>query len=485
LIEIYCKEKMVFMNLDAIHLVNLYDQFFLIDSHVCKPVLISAKAYQILNAYKNGVELIKLHEEFGKTLVDSIVKEIASLREKNIISDTNNDFYSMAKSVISQLSERKKPSLTDGVFMIAQNCNMACKYCYGGNAGSYNSKGLMSRQMAKDFLCYFLSTGEDRPYQNVVFFGGEPLLNMDVIVYIIELWEKWKFKYKGRKLKFSLTTNGTLLTPKITEYIKKKEISISISLDGPEEIHNAYRVFPDGQGSFSKVMEGIGLLRKYKIPFSVRSTACRYNYSDDIFNIFDEQNFDNVGIEPVTYPSLYPKKDYQMDAAALSKFSSKYRELKQQGCIDIINDKKDSFKGKLTSASIMNIRSRNKEAPFKCMAGIGIAAFDINGDIYPCQRFVGNKPFQIGSVRQGIDMEKVATILNNFLEASKSCNSCWAVSICGCKCLNQKATMNGDFEQIPEQICNIYREDYASALITFKDLINHEKSNKYIGGIYV
>jgi radical SAM additional 4Fe4S-binding domain len=465
----------VYMNLDTIHLVNQKGHFFLIDSHRCKTVLLSEKAYQILNAYKNGIEISKLSKDFSPALVDSILNQLETLRDKNTIAEDKTDYYKKTKNAISKLADQKSLALTEGVFMVAHDCNLQCRYCYGGTSGSFQSKGFMSRQMAEEYLHYFLSTGSGKPYQKIVFFGGEPTLNMDVVAYIIELWEKWKHNYNGRKLRFSMTTNGTLLTPEIIEYLKCKEIDINISLDGPEGIHNANRVFADGQGTFDKVMEGINLLRKYEMHFTVRSTVCRNVDYDQLFEFFDKQNFKQTYLVAVGYPELFPQKDYQMDAGSFLEFTEKHQQIISEGCKSIIDGDEDSFNGKQMNNAFKNIKYKGKEIPFVCGAGSWSAAFGIDGYIYPCHRFVGEKPYHIGNIKQGIDIGRVMMFYNNFLDASKSCDSCWAVSMCGHRCFRQKATGDGGFEQIPEKICDVYRVSYASTIISYAELMNQKK----------
>lgn len=468
----------VSMNLESVHLVSQDGHYFLIDSRSLKPVILSSKAYDMLYAYKNGTDICKLKENFGSELVDEIFNEIETLRGKSIISDLKKNYYEDAENTILQINSRNY-FLQEAMFMVAQDCNMACKYCYGGSSGQFNSKGLMSRQLAEEFLNYFLSVGGNIPYQKIIFLGGEPLLNMDVISYIVELWEKYKSKYNGRKLVFSLTTNGTLLTPEIVEYIKKKEIGIGISLDGPRDMHNANRVLINGQGSFDNVMDSITLLRKYDMPISIRCTVSRYTDLDRLFGFFEEHNFDNTYIEMVDYLTLHPEKDYQIDLDTYKEFEEKHRKLISKGYKASITDESDTFTGKQMSIAYKSARcGMENTSSFVCGAGRWIAAFGIDGKIYPCQKFVGKESYSIGNVQTGVDLEKVKSLYNNFLEANRSCDSCWAVFKCKRRCINQKATMDGGFKQLPEQVCDIYRESIASTIISSLELMNHMKNNR-------
>jgi len=463
------------MILDEVSLVTDNGQFFLVDRHTCNMIRLSKTAYEVLCMLKNGEneEVVRI---FGKEMVDMITNEIISLKNQKIISDCSCDSYQEAMDSISSL-EKNGIMLLEGTFLIAQDCNMACKYCYGGKSGQFGQKGLMSKEMAEKYFRYLLSNNGGYSLQKVGFLGGEPLLNMDVIVHIIELWERWKHGYPDRSVYFTITTNGTLLTPEIIKYLKEKEVMVCISLDGPQNIHDANRVFPNGQGTFERIMEGIDLLRRYEKPFNIRVTVNRQTDPDQLYDFLDEYKFDVAYIMPADYPMLYPETEYQLDLNAYRNLLRKQEEIIRQGCTDIMEGRKDTYHSKELSMTFRGNHCHEMEYPFRCPAGWRLATFSIDGNIYLCQRFAGNEHFCIGNIDEGIDIDKVRKIYTDFLDASKSCDSCLALKVCRRRCFKQKAKADGSFEQIPEELCEVYRSSIISSIALSRELAKHMKKD--------
>jgi len=465
------------MNLHKISLVEKENIFFLMDGCTCDPFVINHNAYTILSALKKGTDKKKLIEDFGEAIVTNTLKSLQTLQK----SDNDHDrllHYEDACKTISNF-RNEKISLLQCLLMVVQSCNLACSYCYGGDSGQYHMKGFMSKSMAEKCFHYFLSNSPDNMDIKLLFVGGEPLLNMEVIEHVIDLWEKLKYKYPYKKLSFALTTNGTLLTPSITAYLIEKKVSLAISLDGPEDIHNRNRIFKNGQGTFNSVMAGIELLRMYKAPFVVRVTISRHTDLDRLFDFLGKQNFDATYISTVDYPMLKPDKDYQLDMDAYNQLSKKQQELLHDGCRDILEGKKGTFQAKQMGIAYHRMIRRNKAGfPFKCLAGWHICTFGIKGDIYLCQSFVGNERFCLGNVNKGIDKEKVVKLYMDFLNASRMCDSCWALPMCERSCFYQKAKPAGGFDSIPEDICNIYRDNIASMMVRTAELQKHKYGSK-------
>lgn len=466
------------MDLNNINVIECNNQYVLVDYSASKPVMISKRVYDILAKIKRGEQWKGLEEEYGKDLIHTVINTIQDLRKRKVIADTDENFYQVGQKAIRKYKEQKI-ELLEGMIMVSQDCNMACSYCYGGSSGSYNHKGFMSKEMAEKCFRYLLSMGGGREFQKVVFFGGEPLLNMDVIRHIILTWEKIKHLYHGREVYFALTTNGLLLTPEIVEFFRDYHVGVSVSLDGPKEIHDANRVLCDGQASFDKVMKGIELLRKYNMPTSIRATVTKNSDLNKLHNFFEEQKFDVNAIAVVDYPMKNPQREYQMDLNAYRDFMKKEREIINEGCEDILSGKKDSSKAKQMSMSFHRSRSSRGDFPFLCGAGIWLVTFGLDGYIYPCNRLVGHEKFRIGDVEHGFDQNKMAQILTEFLNVSKNCGSCWAASRCKGRCFHQKLGEDESFEELPVELCDIYRENIGETLLfahkTKKYMKEHKK----------
>lgn len=450
------------MILDGISLVEYNSQYMMVDYPAKKPVIISKRVYEILSKAKSGIPISLLEESYGHNLVDTVWDTLDNLKKRKVLEFADRDFYKECKMAISRYAEQDM-ELLEGNIMISQDCNMACRYCYGGMSGMYNQKGLMTIEMAEQCFRYLLSCGGNRAFQKTVFFGGEPLLNMPVIKHIVMTWEKIKNQYHGREMYFTLTTNGTLLTPEIVEFFKDYNIIVNVSLDGPKDIHDANRVLASDKASFDKVMQGIDLMRKYGLPISIRSTVTNGTDLSELQKFFEQENFDIHSIDMVDYPMLHPKKPFQFDISSYADFLEQQRKIVNAGCEDIYKGEKNSFNAKQMSSSYQ--RAGAKEYPFLCGAGNWFIAVGLDGYIYPCTRLVGNEKFRIGDINTGLCKDKMVSLWEKFLEVSKDCVSCWVVSRCHGKCFHQKLNEDNQMEPLPKELCDVYKKSLADSLL--------------------
>ena len=438
------------MNLDGINLVEYNAKYMIVDYWAKKPVIISKRVYEIIMKIKSGMPISLIQKSYDSYLVDTVLNTLDNLKTRKVLDFSNKDFYTECKNAMNQYNEQEIDIL-EGNIMISQDCNMACRYCYGGTSGTYNKRGLMSIEMGEECFRYILSCGKSRAFQKTVFFGGEPLLNMPVIRHIVLTWEKIKNQYHGKEMYFTLTTNGTLLTSEIVEFFKEYNIIVNISLDGPKEIHDSNRILANGKESFEKVIQGIDLLRKFGLPISIRSTITKGTDLHKLQNFFEQENFDVYSIDMVDYPLLCPKKSFQFDLNSYDDFLKQQREVVRIGCEDIYKGDKNSFSSKQMSSSYQRANNNN-EYPFLCGAGNWFIAIGLDGYIYPCTRLVGNEKFRIGDVYNGLCKNSMIKLWEEFLEVSNNCNSCWAASRCHGRCFHQK-------------LCDIYKESIADSLL--------------------
>lgn len=463
------------MNLDGINLIEYNNRYMLIDYSASKPVIISKRVYDILSKAKRGISIKALKEEYGDDLLNTVVSTINDLKKRKVIDCSDKNFYEESKKAICKYQEQDI-DLLEGNIMISQDCNMACTYCYGGVSGTYNQKGLMSIEMAEKCFRYFLSLGGERSFQKLVFFGGEPLLNIKAIRHVVLTWEKIKSLYNGREVYFTLTTNGLLLTPEIIEFFRDYNIGISISLDGPKEIHDANRVLSNGSPTFDKVMQAINLMRKYELPISIRTTVTRNVDFNKLYDFFEQQDFDVHTITIADYPMVHPQREYQFDLNTYNKFLRKQKEIVVEGCEDILQGKKNSLKSKQLSVSFH--KQKTSDYPFICGAGNWFVAFGLDGYIYPCNRVVGHEKFRIGNIDSGINKDKMIKLLEEFLEVSESCSSCWASSHCKGRCFHQKLNRDEMLEELPIELCDIYRENIADSLFYSHQMKKYLEENR-------
>ncbi|MEZ3517749.1 MAG: radical SAM protein [Lachnospiraceae bacterium] len=455
---------------DNIVLFEINGYFVLIDNYTLNMFLLNESTFAVLKEMKSGGTRKEAEIRFGKNKVDKIFEYINKMIEKGKICFLSKRKFFNAQTIIEEIKP-KQPMLVEGVFMIAQECNMCCKYCYG-SSGQFNNSSIMSREMAEQFFLLFLKNSGDIKHQKVKFMGGEPLLNFSTIKHIVDFWENIKIQFPGRKVTFSFTTNGTLFTPEIIEYVKEKQIGVTVSLDGPITIQNSNRKFSDGTDTFVSVIKGIKLLEQNNIKFTIRSTATSDTDLNELFDYFKEHNYSLVNIIPVDFPLKTKQRGYQWDFLQFKNFVNKEQELLLNGYEDIAGGNTKSFNAKMVERRCESFIIKNLFFPFKCSAGWCSAAFSTDGYIYPCQRMVGKDKYRIGDYKKGIYEKEIKSIYLKVLEKSEKCNSCIAFISCKRRCLAQMAQDNGEIIEISDELCDIYRNEFKETLLLY---LQHQK----------
>lgn len=458
---------------DNIVLMETQGKFVLADNCTCNLFLLNKVSFDILQAYKKENRRSVIEQIYGKSNVDRVLNYLDVLRERREIRILDGNIFASSEDMVEAIVPQK-PELSEGVFMLAQDCNMRCQYCYG-DGGQFRNAGFMTKEMAKHFFEILLKNQGENRIQKVKFLGGEPLLNFETLKYIVDLWEQMKEKQQDKMITFAFTTNGTLFTPNIIQYIKEKKIGVTISLDGSENIQNSNRRFRDGSPTYDSVMEGIELLEENDVSYSIRATITSDTDLDELYDYFCLQNFRMVHIIPVDYPQNNKEEEYQWDLKQYKRYAVCERDVLSEGCKDILTGMEDSFKAKQMKFVYEDIRRKNASFPFKCSAGWWSVVFSSDGYIYPCHRLVGNENYRIGNYRDGICVERIKEIYLKILKVSTKCNSCTAFTVCKRRCMAQMALEDGNFKEIPEELCEIYRETHKHSLALFLKIQDFRK----------
>lgn len=340
-------------------------------------------------------------------------------------------------------------NLSHLILQVTQNCNLRCEYCVysGGYLTRGHSNKEMSWNVAKKGMDFLIDHSGYQEELSVGFYGGEPLLNIELIKKCVEYMHK---EAVGKKVRFSMTTNATLLSGKLVDFLVKEKFSITVSLDGPKNIHDEYRKFAGQKekGSFDVMMKNLENIRekypqfyKKNILFNTvldpkRSFKCvnDYIYSEDFLqeNIFlsslvsenykkDKPKIDDKFIEEQQYEifKLMLYKLGKLDEKDISKIMLNYFDKLWKDC-----KRKRGL--------------RRDELPFKwhhsgpCIPG-GLRLFlNAYGEFYPCERVSEtNELCKIGNIDEGLDKKKIDTILNiEKIETACSCKECWNYSHC-------------------------------------------------------
>lgn len=331
------------------------------------------------------------------------------------------------------------------VLELTRSCNMACSYCIDSKA--YNQKDCLgSASMREDVALrgvdYFLEHSTDQTYPLAIsFYGGEPLLRFTLLKQVVEYAER-RADEKNRHIGFSVTTNGTLLTAAIAKFLIRHSVQMVISLDGPKETHDRYRLFKSGRGTFEVVATALEMVRNLDPDYFDRLVRCSVVVmpGSDLEELQDYfsglhvniiANFvDTYGIDETIPGSLgavsgLPTLKTQM-AARLGEEGSEF--------LNQSNMSKD-FATVLLSPMIKRFLESDTSSHHmslgQCVLGASRLYLSADGAFYPCEKVAGHSFARIGTIETGIDTDRVADLIKQFYEmAAKRCSGCWMSSRC-------------------------------------------------------
>jgi len=332
------------------------------------------------------------------------------------------------------------------VMNLTNQCNLSCQYCYEfGEDKVATPEGkpkFMDLETAKASVDFLLANSGDRRAVHITFFGGETLMNFPLLKQVVN-YATEKAAAQGRAIDFSLTTNATLLTPQIIEFLSENHIGVTVSMDGPPDLHDKLRVFANGRGSYDIIEPRVrALIANHKTrPITARVTMT--SGVTDVKRIYQhlkhELGFHEVGFAPVTTSPdrLYAINDRGMDGV-LEQFhalADEYLEFALRGEMHGFSNVSDTL-----SELYQGV---NKSHP--CGAGLGLMGVGPSGDIAPCHRFVDSDQHALGHISRGVDREKVSDFLTRgHIQTKYDCHSCFARPLCAGGCHHEAFVRYGD-----------------------------------------
>lgn len=390
----------------------------------------------------NALQIIK-GKRIGE-LDSEDIEAIDKIKSKGYLSDKHpSEIKHPMLEYADDLLKRKIPMI---ILQVTQSCNLRCSYCIYSDIDndlqrSHSAKH-MTFETAKKAVDFLWEHSVDSPSVNIGFYGGEPLLEIELIKKVIEYAEEL---FAGKRLTFSITTNGTLLSEDIIEYFNEKKMQLTISLDGPEEIHDKYRRFAaDGKGTFRVIFDNVEKLRKkYPEYFSkalfnmVINPQNDFAYTNSIFKDYDYLKSGNVSpsivddsysMEKTTYSDEFNEHmNYHIFLALLSALErldqEKVSPIALQNINQVIIKKKDLGK---------QMTLGDCTAPGgPCVPGQVRLFVSVNGNFYPCERVSeSSEVMNIGNINDGFDMKNVKALLNVGSITAEECKNCWAFTNC-------------------------------------------------------
>ena len=358
------------------------------------------------------------------------------------------------------------------VMNVTNQCNLACTYCYeyGEDKIVDTEQGRQSKFMsattARNSVEFLLK--ESGSVAHLTFFGGETLLNFPVLKETVA-YARRRAAEVGKAIDFSLTTNATLLRSEIIDFLAENGIAVTVSMDGPRELQNKFRVFHNGAGSYDVVAPKIKeLLRKHRSrPIGARVTLTSDTL--DITRIYrhltEEFGFFEVGFAPVT---TSPTRPYAISDGGFDRMLEQFRELAREFLDHVAENRHHGFSNVKDTLEEIH---KGVSKPYPCGAGLGLLGVSTDGDVAICHRFAGSETHKLGTVSDGIDREAQAAFLDQHHIAEKTdCHTCWARPLCAGGCYHEAHVRYGTTRRPNLHYCEWIRGWTETCLQIYADL---------------
>ncbi|SHH14161.1 thioether cross-link-forming SCIFF peptide maturase [Tepidibacter thalassicus] len=423
--------------------------------------VVDNEAYDLLDYYKEKSidEIIDiLKDKYSKEKIIEAYNEMKELEKEELLY--SDDEYEHHPSFVN-----RKPVVKALCLHVAHDCNLKCKYCFASQGDFGGERKLMSYEVGKKALDFLIENSGNRRNLEVDFFGGEPLMNWDVVKKLVEYGNE-RAKEKNKNFRFTITTNGVLLDDEKIEYINKNMHNVVLSLDGRKKVHDDMRPTLNNKGSYDLIVPKFKKLvenRSKDKYYYVRGTFTRENldFSKDVLH-FADLGFDITSVEPVVDSEDNP---YALREEDIPKIFEEYEKL----AVEYVNRKLRGDKFTFFHFSIdLNQGPCVIKRLTGCGAGSEYMAVTPEGDLYPCHQFVGNEDFKLGNLFDEnlvISRDLQLKFQNAHVYAKEECRKCWAKFYCSGGCHANAYNFNNDILKPYELGCQMQKKRIECALM--------------------
>ena len=398
----------------------------------------------------------RLSPTYGEAEVLEALEEIQYLidAEELLTTDQYHDYvvdFKKRKTVVKALC-----------LHIAHDCNLACQYCFAEEGEYHGRRALMSFEVGKKALDFLIANSGNRRNLEVDFFGGEPLMNWEVVKQLVE-YGRSKEKEYNKNFRFTMTTNGVLLNDEIMEYCNREMSNVVLSLDGRKEVNDKMRPFRGGKGSYDLIVPKFQKFAEMRgdRDYYVRGTFTRHNldFSKDVME-FADLGFRSMSIEPVV---AAPEEEYAIREEDLPQIMEEYDRLAEE----YLKRKKE---GRGFNFFHFNINLNQGPCVAKRLSGCGSGteylAVTPWGDLYPCHQFVGQEEFLLGNVDTGVTNERIRDefkLCNVY--AKDKCRDCFARFYCSGGCAANSYNFHGSITDAYDIGCAMQKKRIECAIM--------------------
>ena len=398
----------------------------------------------------------RLSPTYGEAEVLEALEEIQYLidAEELLTTDQYHDYvvdFKKRKTVVKALC-----------LHIAHDCNLACQYCFAEEGEYHGRRALMSFEVGKKALDFLIANSGNRRNLEVDFFGGEPLMNWEVVKQLVE-YGRSKEKEYNKNFRFTMTTNGVLLNDEIMEYCNREMSNVVLSLDGRKEVNDKMRPFRGGKGSYDLIVPKFQKFAEMRgdRDYYVRGTFTRHNldFSKDVME-FADLGFRSMSIEPVV---AAPEEEYAIREEDLPQIMEEYDRLAEE----YLKRKKEGLGFNFFHFNIdLNQGPCVAKRLSGCGSGTEYLAVTPWGDLYPCHQFVGQEEFLLGNVDTGVTNERIRDefkLCNVY--AKDKCRDCFARFYCSGGCAANSYNFHGSITDAYDIGCAMQKKRIECAIM--------------------
>ncbi|MBP0958758.1 MAG: thioether cross-link-forming SCIFF peptide maturase [Oscillospiraceae bacterium] len=443
-----------------IHKYKYKDMNIVLDVHSGGVHIVDDLSYEILDYIKIPMDekcpnyiIDKLSNKYNVDEIIACYEELYSLYTDKILF-SEDDYERFAKySVASPVKAM--------CLLISQDCNLRCEYCFAETGDFGMGRSLMSLETGKKAIDFLLEKSGNRENLELDFFGGEPLMNFDVVKEIVKYAREREKKY-GKNFRFTVTTNGLLLTDDKIDFINKEMSNVVLSIDGRKCVNDRMRHRVDGTGCYDTIVEKFRKTvdARGDKEYYVRGTYTKYNldFSEDVFHLY-EQGFDQISVEPVVAPETAP---YALTEKELPAIFAEYDKLAERLLENDKNGKHFNFFHFMLDldqgpCAIKRLRG--------CGCGNEYVAISPNGDIYPCHQFVGIDEWKMGNLNEETFDYKIKDYFASaHIYTKEECKKCWAKFYCSGGCNANNYIYAGDVHNAYKMSCEIEKKRLECAI---------------------
>ena len=445
--------------MSLIHKFKQGGKCFVLDVNTGAVHIVDELVYDLVddNKLRSKEELVAdFGAKYGADVVEEAYEELQELVAEGILY-TEDQYEDIAHSSMDDRDYIKAVCLN-----IIHACNLRCKYCFA-DEGEYNGhKGKMSLETAKKAIDYVVKRSGPRKNIEIDLFGGEPTMMMDTIKEIIAYARENEAKW-NKRIRFTMTTNATLLTDEMMDYMDKELENIILSIDGRKEVNDKVRIRFDGTGSYDQILPNIKKMvakRDKTKAHTVRGTFTRENldFYEDVKMMVDE-GFREISIEPVVLEDGHPLALRKEDLPKIfESYDKLYDELVQK-----------KAEGKEFNFYHFKVDLNGGPCVYKrisgCGAGFEYVAITPQGEVYPCHQFVGKEEYKLGSI---YDDSYNADLGMSFKKAhiynKPKCRNCWARFYCSGGCQANNIAFNNDINNPYDIGCQMQKKRIECAI---------------------